>query len=145
MTIGRILAGEFHIAPEQMDATLKLLDEGNTVPFIARYRKEVTGGIEDETLRKIEGRKKELEKVEDRRQTVLNTIESQGKLTEELKAAIDVTWDMQTLEDLYRPYKPKRRTRATDALEKGLGPLAENFLSDASLKDFEDGVDAFED
>lgn len=144
MTIGRILAGEFHIAPEQMDATLKLLDEGNTVPFIARYRKEVTGGIEDETLRKIEDRKKELEKVEDRRQTVLNTIESQGKLTEELKAAIDTTWDMQVLEDLYRPYKPKRRTRATDAMEKGLGPLAENFLSDASLKDFEDAVDAFE-
>ena len=144
MTIGRILAGEFNIAPEQMDATLKLLDEGNTVPFIARYRKEVTGGIEDETLRKIEGRKKELEKVDDRRETVLNTIESQGKLTVELKAAIDATWDMQTLEDLYRPYKPKRRTRATDAMEKGLGPLAENFLSERPLAAFEDAVEAFE-
>ncbi|MEJ8785463.1 Tex family protein [Peptoniphilus sp. HCN-40583] len=144
MIIGRILAEEFHIASEKMDATLKLLDEGNTVPFIARYRKDVTGGIEDEVLRKIEGRKNELEKVADRRETVLNTIEGQGKLTEELKATIEGIWDMQSLEDLYRPYKPKRRTRATDALEKGLGPLAENFLSDGSLTDFEGEVEAFE-
>ena len=144
MTIGRILAGEFNIAPERIDATLKLLDEGNTVPFIARYRKEATGGIEDEVLRKIEGRKQELEKVADRRETVLNTIEGLGKLTEELKNTIDNTWDMQTLEDLYRPYKPKRRTRATAAEEKGLGPLAENFMSDESMDAFNAMVDGFE-
>ena len=144
MTIGKILAGEFNIAPERIDATLKLLDEGNTVPFIARYRKEVTGGIEDEVLRKIESRKQELEKVADRRETVLNTIEGLGKLTDELKNTIDNTWDMQTLEDLYRPYKPKRRTRATAAEEKGLGPLAENFMSDESMDIFNAMADAFE-
>ena len=144
MTIGKILAGEFNIAPERIDATLKLLDEGNTVPFIARYRKEATGGIEDEVLRKIESRKQELEKVADRRETVLNTIEGLGKLTDELKNTIDNTWDMQTLEDLYRPYKPKRRTRATAAEEKGLGPLAENFMSDESMDIFNAMVDAFE-
>ena len=144
MTIGKILAGEFNIAPERIDATLKLLDEGNTVPFIARYRKEATGGIEDEVLRKIESRKQELEKVTDRRETVLNTIEGLGKLTDELKNTIDNTWDMQTLEDLYRPYKPKRRTRATAAEEKGLGPLAENFMSDESMDVFNAMVDAFE-
>ena len=144
MTIGKILAGEFNIAPERIDATLKLLDEGNTVPFIARYRKEATGGIEDEVLRKIESRKQELEKVADRRETVLNTIEGLGKLTDELKNTIDNTWDMQTLEDLYRPYKPKRRTRATAAEEKGLGPLAENFMSDESMDAFNAMVDAFE-
>ena len=144
MTIGRILAGEFNIAPERIDATLKLLDEGNTVPFIARYRKEATGGIEDEVLRKIESRKQELEKVADRRETVLNTIEGLGKLTDELKNTIDNTWDMQTLEDLYRPYKPKRRTRATAAEEKGLGPLAENFMSDESMDIFNAMADAFE-
>lgn len=144
MTIGKILAGEFNIAPERIDATLKLLDEGNTVPFIARYRKEATGGIEDEVLRKIESRKQELEKVTDRRETVLNTIEGLGKLTDELKNTIDNTWDMQTLEDLYRPYKPKRRTRATAAEEKGLGPLAENFMSDESMDVFNAMVDGFE-
>lgn len=144
MTIGKILAGEFNIAPERIDATLKLLDEGNTVPFIARYRKEATGGIEDEVLRKIESRKQELEKVADRRETVLNTIEGLGKLTDELKNTIDNTWDMQTLEDLYRPYKPKRRTRATAAEEKGLGPLAENFMSDESMDVFNAMVDGFE-
>ena len=144
MTIGKILAGEFNIAPERIDATLKLLDEGNTVPFIARYRKEATGGIEDEVLRKIESRKQELEKVADRRETVLNTIEGLGKLTDELKNTIDNTWDMQTLEDMYRPYKPKRRTRATAAEEKGLGPLAENFMSDESMDIFNAMVDAFE-
>ncbi|MFR9297124.1 MAG: Tex-like N-terminal domain-containing protein, partial [Aedoeadaptatus pacaensis] len=144
MTIGMILAGEFDIAPAFMDATLKLLDEGNTVPFIARYRKEVTGGIEDEALRQIESRKQEQEKVADRRETVLNTIEGLGKLTDELKNTIDNTWDMQTLEDLYRPYKPKRRTRATAAEEKGLGPLAENFMSDESMDAFNAMVDGFE-
>ncbi len=144
MTIGTILAAEFDIASERMDATLKLLDEGNTVPFIARYRKEVTGGIEDETLRKIENRKQELEKIEDRRGTILNTIDGQGKLTESLKETIESTWDMQTLEDLYRPYKPKRRTRATVAEEKGLGPLAEVFLSRGSKADFDEQVAAFE-
>lgn len=145
MNIAHILSQEFNTPVEKIEATLKLLEEGNTVPFIARYRKEVTGNLQDEVLRKMESRKADLEKVDERRQTVLNTIEGQDKLTDELKKEIDGALDLQTLEDLYRPYKPKRRTRATIAEEKGLRPLAENFMGDGRMEDFLASVEGFED
>lgn len=144
MNIAHILSQEFNTPVEKIEATLKLLEEGNTVPFIARYRKEVTGNLQDEVLRKMESRKTDLEKVDERRQTVLNTIEGQGKLTDELKKEIDGALDLQTLEDLYRPYKPKRRTRATIAEEKGLRPLAENFMGKGTMEEFMESVDGFE-
>ena len=144
MNIAHILSQEFSTPVEKIEATLKLLEEGNTVPFIARYRKEVTGNLQDEVLRKMENRKTDLEKVDERRQTVLNTIEGQGKLTDELKKEIDGALDLQTLEDLYRPYKPKRRTRATIAEEKGLRPLAENFMGKGTMEEFMESVDGFE-
>lgn len=144
MNIAHILSQEFSTPVEKIEATLKLLEEGNTVPFIARYRKEVTGNLQDEVLRKMESRKADLEKVDERRQTVLNTIEGQGKLTDELKKEIDGALDLQTLEDLYRPYKPKRRTRATIAEEKGLRPLAENFMGKGTMEEFMESVDGFE-
>lgn len=144
MNIAHILSQEFSTPVEKIEATLKLLEEGNTVPFIARYRKEVTGNLQDEVLRKMESRKTDLEKVDERRQTVLNTIEGQGKLTDELKKEIDGALDLQTLEDLYRPYKPKRRTRATIAEEKGLRPLAENFMGKGTMEEFMESVDGFE-
>lgn len=144
MNIAHILSQEFNTPVEKIEATLKLLEEGNAVPFIARYRKEVTGNLQDEVLRKMESRKADLEKVDERRQTVLNTIEGQGKLTDELKKEIDGALDLQTLEDLYRPYKPKRRTRATIAEEKGLRPLAENFMGKGTMEEFMESVDGFE-
>lgn len=144
MNIAHILSQEFNTPVEKIEATLKLLEEGNTVPFIARYRKEVTGNLQDEVLRKMESRKADLEKVDERRQTVLNTIEGQDKLTDELKKEIDDALDLQTLEDLYRPYKPKRRTRATIAEEKGLRPLAENFMGKGTMEEFMESVDGFE-
>lgn len=144
MNIAQILSQEFNTPVDKIEATLKLLEEGNTVPFIARYRKEVTGNLQDEVLRKMESRKADLERVDERRQTVLNTIEGQGKLTDELKKEIDGALDLQTLEDLYRPYKPKRRTRATIAEEKGLRPLAENFMGEGTMEEFLQSVDGFE-
>ena len=97
---------------------------GNTIPFIARYRKEVTGSLNDEVLRNLYERLTYLRNLEERKETVLNSIEEQGKLTDELKAQILAAETMVAVEDLYRPYKPKRRTRATIAKERGLEPLA---------------------
>ena len=101
-----------------------MIDEGNTIPFIARYRKEVTGSLNDEVLRNLYERLTYLRNLEERKETVLNSIEEQGKLTDELKAQILAAETMVAVEDLYRPYKPKRRTRATIAKERGLEPLA---------------------
>lgn len=103
---------------------MKLIDEGNTIPFIARYRKEVTGSLNDEVLRNLYERLTYLRNLEERKETILNSIEEQGKLTDELKAQILAAETMVAVEDLYRPYKPKRRTRATIAKERGLEPLA---------------------
>ncbi|MDD7362607.1 MAG: Tex family protein [Peptoniphilus sp.] len=144
MNIAAILSREFQTPIDQIEATLSLLEEGNTVPFIARYRKEATGNMQDEVLRKLESRKEDLQKLDERKQTVLSTVESQGKLTDALKKEIDAALDMQTLEDLYRPYKPKRRTRATAAEEKGLRPLAELLKSDEPFAAFNRAVDDFE-
>ena len=118
------LAEELQIKKGQADAAVKLIDEGNTIPFIARYRKEATGALSDEILRNLFDRLTYLRNLEDKKQTVLASIEEQGKLTEELKAQILAAETQVAVDDLYRPYRPKRRTRAIIAKEKGLEPLA---------------------
>ena len=128
----RIIASELKARNEQVDAAVRLLDEGNTVPFIARYRKEVTGGLDDTQLRQLETRLSYLRELEDRRQTILKSITEQGKLSDELAAAINGTLSKTELEDLYLPYKQKRRTRGQIAIEAGLEPLAELLWNDPS-------------
>ncbi|MCS3406267.1 MULTISPECIES: Tex family protein [Gammaproteobacteria] len=128
--LSRIIATELQARPEQVDSAIRLLDEGNTVPFIARYRKEVTGGLDDTQLRQLETRLGYLRELEDRRQTILKSIEEQGKLTEQLAGAINGTLSKTELEDLYLPYKPKRRTRGQIAIEAGLEPLADTLWTD---------------
>ena len=120
-----ILAEELGQKPEYVENVIRLLDEGNTVPFIARYRKELHGAMDDTVLRTLEARLQYLRNLQERRETILSSIEEQGKLTPELAALIGKAGTLAELEDLYRPYKQKRRTRATIAKEKGLEPLAE--------------------
>ncbi|HAS8347701.1 TPA: Tex family protein [Vibrio vulnificus] len=123
--ICRLIAQELNIRPEQVTAAVALIDDGNTVPFIARYRKEVTGGLDDTQLRNLDSRLSYLRELDDRRQTILKSIQEQGKLTAELESEI-LTADSKTrLEDLYLPYKPKRRTKGQIAIEAGLEPLAD--------------------
>lgn len=124
MNINKVIAEELSIKVWQVDAVVELIDEGNTIPFIARYRKEVTGSLDDEQLREFDERLKYLRNLEEKKATVLSTIEVQGKLTEELSLQIQQAMTLVAVEDLYRPYKPKKRTRATIAKEKGLEPLA---------------------
>jgi uncharacterized protein len=120
---------ELGVAPRQVEAAITLLDDANTVPFIARYRKEMTGSLDEEQLRIIAHRLTYLRQLAERKAVVLRSIEEQGKLTPELQAAIEAATTLQQVEDLYRPYKPKRRTRATIARERGLEPLAELILT----------------
>src|SRR5579862_7112346 len=127
------IATELAVGPQQVSAAVGLLDAGSTVPFIARYRKEATEGLDDTQLRTLEERLGYLRELEERRAAILKSIEEQGKLTNELKAAITAADTKQRLEDLYLPYKPKRRTKAMIAREAGLDPLAAALLADASL------------
>ena len=129
MDILKQLTTELGVRYEQVEAAVKLIDEGNTIPFIARYRKEATGALNDEVLRNLDERLTYLRGLEEKKEQVLRSIEEQGKLTDELKAQIEAAATMVVLEDLYRPYRPKRRTRATVAQEKGLAPLAELILA----------------
>lgn len=124
MDINQKITEELGVKRWQVDAAVKLIDEGNTIPFIARYRKEVTGTLDDEQLRKLFERLTYLRNLEEKKEQVLSSIEEQGKLTEELRAQIAAAETLVVVEDLYRPYRPKRRTRATIAREKGLEPLA---------------------
>ena len=124
--IVKILAEELGIKTTQVEATIKLIDEGNTIPFISRYRKEVTGSLNDEILRQFDERLKYLRNLEEKKEQVLSAIEEQGKLTEELKKEIESALTLVAVDDLYRPFRPKRRTRAMIAIEKGL----ENFAND---------------
>ena len=124
MDINQRLTEELQVKRWQIDAAVKLIDEGNTIPFISRYRKEATGSLNDEQLRKLYERLVYLRNLEEKKEQVLSSIEEQGKLTEELKAQILAAETLVVVEDLYRPYRPKRRTRATIAKEKGLEPLA---------------------
>src|SRR5690349_20578379 len=128
--IARTIAAEVGAQPAQTAAAIALLDEGATVPFIARYRKEATGGLDDTQLRTLEVRLTYLRELEERRTAVIASITEQGKLTDELKADIEAADSKARLEDLYLPYKPKRRTRAQIAREAGLEPLAEGLLGD---------------
>ena len=123
--ISEILARELGCAQAYVENIITLLDEGNTIPFIARYRKEQHGSMDDTTLRKLEDRLTYLRSLDQRRQEVKKAVDGQGKLTPELSAAIDAAATLAEVEDLYRPYKQKRRTRATVAKEKGLEPLAQ--------------------
>src|SRR5947207_1083903 len=118
------VAQDLQIRKVQVEAVVQLLDEGNTIPFITRYRKERTGGLDEELLRVIQDRINQLRQLAERKQTILKTIDSQGKLTDELRAAILSADNSKRLEDLYLPYKPKKRTLATAAREKGLEPFA---------------------
>ena len=124
MDINQKITEELNVKRWQVDAAVKLIDEGNTIPFIARYRKEATGTLDDEQLRKLYERLNYLRNLEEKKEQVLSSIEEQGKLTEELKKQILAAETLVVVEDLYRPYRPKRRTRATIAKEKGLEPLA---------------------
>ncbi len=128
MDIVKVLQEELNIKKSQVEATIKLIDEGNTIPFIARYRKEATGSLNDEVLRNFDERLKYLRNLEEKKEQVLSTIREQGKLTPELEKQIREAMTLVVVEDLYRPYRPKRRTRATIAREKGLQPLADHIL-----------------
>jgi len=133
LIIDEQIAKELQVKKEQVKAAIQLLDEGATVPFIARYRKEVTGGLDDTQLRHLEERLIYLRELEDRRNSILASIEEQGKLTPELKADIDAAETKQRLEDLYLPYKQKRRTKAQIAREAGIEPLADALLDNPEL------------
>ncbi len=124
MDINQKITEELGVKKWQVDAAVNLIDEGNTIPFIARYRKEATGTLDDEQLRKLHERLVYLRNLEEKKEQVLGSIEEQGKLTEDLKKQILAAETLVVVEDLYRPYRPKRRTRATIAKEKGLEPLA---------------------
>jgi uncharacterized protein len=128
--IAALIAAEINSKSEQAEAAIGLLDGGATVPFVARYRKEVTGGLDDTQLRLLEERLTYLRDLDARRETILGSIREQGKLTEELEAKIAAVATKAELEDIYLPYKPKRRTKAEIARERGLGPLAEAILAD---------------
>ena len=138
MDIIKKISEELQVKAGQVEAAVKLIDEGCTIPFIARYRKEVTGALDDEQLRSLDERLRYLRNLEDRKQQVISSIEEQGKLTDDLKSQIMAAETMVLVEDLYRPYKQKRRTRATIAKEKGLGPLAEYIMKQDSDKPLED-------
>ena len=133
MDIMKKIAAELGVRANQVEAAVKLIDEGCTIPFIARYRKEATGALNDEQLRDLYDRLVYLRNLEEKKQTVLASIEEQGKLTEELRSQILAAETQVAVDDLYRPYRPKRRTRATIAKEKGLEPLA-NILMLQMLK-----------
>ncbi|HEX4704927.1 MAG TPA: Tex-like N-terminal domain-containing protein, partial [Pseudonocardiaceae bacterium] len=130
VSINRLIADELSVRAGQVDAAVDLLDGGATVPFIARYRKEATGSLDDEQLRILEDRLRYLRELAERRATILESIRSQGKLTDELAAQIMAADTKSRLEDIYLPYKPKRRTKAQIAREAGLEPLADLLLSE---------------
>ena len=143
MDIIQVLTQELQVKKWQVEAAVKLIDEGNTIPFISRYRKEVTGSLNDEQLRQLHERLTYLRNLEDKKTQVLSSIEEQGKLTPELKAQIEAAETLVVVEDLYRPYRPKRRTRATIAKEKGLEPLANIIVLQMTKKTLEEEAKAF--
>ncbi len=132
-----------HAESGQVESAVKLIDEGNTIPFIARYRKEATGSLNDEVLRQLFERLNYLRNLEDKKQQVIASIEEQGKLTDELKSQIEAAQTLVVVDDLYRPYRPKRRTRATVAKEKGLEPLANLIRLQLTNKTLEEEAQAF--
>ena len=155
MNINEKIAQELNIKVSQVENTIKLIDDGNTIPFIARYRKEVTGNLSDETLREFDERLKYLRNLESRKEEIIRLIDEQGKLTDELKQSIEKAEILSELEDIYRPYKQKKRTRATIAKEKGLEPLSNIIYLQSDKRDIneiakefidpEKGVETIED
>lgn len=143
MDITKAIAAELGVQTWQVEATIKLIDEGNTIPFISRYRKEVTGSLNDEVLRNLQERLTYLRNLEEKKEQVLQSIEEQGKLTEELKAQILSAATLVAVDDLYRPYRPKRRTRATIAKEKGLEGLAMLLLLQQTSRSLEEEASAY--
>ena len=143
MDINQRLTEELGVKRWQIDAAVKLMDEGNTIPFISRYRKEATGSLNDEQLRKLYERLTYLRNLEDKKAQVISSIEEQGKMTEELRNQILAAETLVTVEDLYRPYRPKRRTRATIAKEKGLEPLAALILLQKTREPLEETAKAY--
>ena len=143
MDIIQALTQELQVEKWQIEAAVKLIDEGNTIPFISRYRKEATGSLNDEVLRNLHERLLYLRNLEDKKKQVLSSIEEQGKLTEELKKSILEAQTLVVVEDLYRPYRPKRRTRATIAKEKGLEPLANLILLQMTDKSIEEEAESY--
>ena len=128
------LKEELNVEKWQVEAAVKLIDEGNTIPFISRYRKEVTGSLNDEVLRNLNERLSYLRNLEEKKEQVLGSIEEQGKLTDELREKILAAETMVVVEDLYRPYRPKRKTRASVAKERGLEGLANIILAQETTK-----------
>lgn len=143
MNIEKVIAQELGIQASQVEATVQLIDEGCTIPFIARYRKELTGSLNDEVLRRLDERLTYLRNLEDRKTTVIESIREQGKLTKELEKQILEAMTLVSVEDLYRPYKPKRRTRATAAKEKGLEPLADLILLQMTKRPVKEDAEGF--
>ena len=143
MDIIQVITRELNVEKWQVEAAVKLIDEGCTIPFISRYRKEATGTLNDEQLRNLNERLAYLRNLEDKKAQVLGSIEEQGKLTPELKKQIEAAQTLVVVEDLYRPYRPKRRTRAIIAREKGLGPLADIILLQMTKKPLEEEAKAF--
>ena len=143
MDILQVITQELGVEKWQVEAAVKLIDEGNTIPFISRYRKEATGTLNDEQLRNLNERLTYLRNLEDKKKQVLSSIEDQGKLTKELKEQILAAQTLVVVEDLYRPYRPKRRTRATIAKEKGLEPLANIIMLQMTNKFIEEEAEAF--
>ena len=129
MEMLKVLAEEFHLRPEQVENTVALLDDGKTIPFIARYRKEMTGSLDDQLLRELDNRLQYLRKLEQRKTEITSAIEAQGKLTPELAEKIQRAGTLVEAEDLYLPYRPKRKTRASMAIARGLEPLARTLMA----------------
>ncbi|MDE7281485.1 MAG: RNA-binding transcriptional accessory protein, partial [Ruminiclostridium sp.] len=132
MDINQQLADEFKIRKDQVDNTVKLIDDGNTIPFIARYRKEATGALDDQLLRELDERLAYLRNLEQRKKEVSESIEATGNMTEEIAQSLQKAVTLAEIEDIYRPFKPKRKTRASVAKEKGLQPLAD-FIMEQTL------------
>ena len=132
--IAKTIAEELNIKIQQVENTIKLIDEGNTIPFIARYRKEVTGGLSDEVLRTFGERLAYLRNLETRKEEVIKSIEEQGKLTDEIVKQTEIATTLAEVEDIYRPYKQKKKTRATVAKAKGLEPLAQIIIEQKETK-----------
>ena len=143
MNINHIIANELSVKLWQVDAAIKLIDEGNTIPFIARYRKPVTGELNDEQLRTLDERLKYLRNLEEKKKTVVDSITEQGKMTDEIMSKIAMAETIVAVDDIYRPFRPKRKTRATEAKAKGLEPLADIFLKQEKNKNPEDEAKAF--
>ena len=143
MNINHIIANELSVKLWQVDAAIKLIDEGNTIPFIARYRKPVTGELNDEQLRTLDERLKYLRNLEEKKKTVVDSITEQGKMTDEIMSKIAMAETIVAVDDIYRPFRPKRKTRATEAKAKGLEPLADIFLKQEKNKNQEEEAKAF--